>query len=164
MCSPASGRSSARRWRGSRPTVLFTAAPDTALAMVRRSTRLSSCYEPVGRARCDEVLVPSNTYIATWLAVSAVGRLRDPQHRRRPRRCGRDARDVGDPASHAGCLRRSLPRAQGPAPGAATRRRGAEPADDAAPGAGGGMVRARAHRVSPVSRRSAPKDHPRRPQ
>ena len=61
----------------------------------------------------DEVIVPSNTYIATWLAVTAVGAKVVPveptpgrsQHRSRPHRGGHHAAHQGD---HAGpSLRRA---------------------------------------------------------
>ena len=51
---------------------------------------LTLALRALGVGRGDEVIVPSNTYIATWLAVSAVGatpvpvepELRNTQHRR----------------------------------------------------------------------------------
>ena len=63
----------ARRWRSSRRRLRATAAPRTASAWPAGSTRCGSRCSRAGLEPGDEVIVPANTFIATFEAVSQAG-------------------------------------------------------------------------------------------
>ena len=67
------GSCSARRSRLSRPNTPLSAAPLTVSAWPTGWKRSSWSLRAWDLGAGDEVIVPSNTYIATWLAVTAVG-------------------------------------------------------------------------------------------
>ena len=76
-CSTAAGTSSARRWRRSRPSGPTTCEARHCVGVGNGLDALILALRALDIGPGDEVIVPSNTYIATWLAVSR-GRARRP--------------------------------------------------------------------------------------
>ena len=104
---PRASSSSARRSPPSRRSSRRTATSATPSASAAGSTRCGSSCSATRSAPGDEVIVPSNTFIATWLAVSQAGATPVPVEpdpathnvTARGRRGGDHALDQGD---HAG--------------------------------------------------------------
>ena len=72
-CSPRAGTCSARSWSASRPSSPTTAASAHCVGVGSGLSALELSLRAAGIGPGDEVIVPAYTWIATWLAISAVG-------------------------------------------------------------------------------------------